>query len=128
MPVSTEANTEATQVASDSQEGRNSTSKRYPWMVDGCDLSEDCSMNKIRDSRGCGKTYFYDANRNETEWVLMRSAYMAIVGREASSIELEYGSGIEVPFKITKHKQYNLEGNVRVLSKMGQWHPEPCIL
>lgn len=97
--VNAKDNKEA-QVAPEIQEERNSTSKGYPWMIGGCDLSEDCSIENIQESRGCGKTYFYNAYRNETEWALMRSTSMAIVGPEASSIELEYGSGIEVPFKV----------------------------
>ncbi|CAJ1945166.1 unnamed protein product [Cylindrotheca closterium] len=42
--VNTEDSTEA-HVASDFLEGRNSSSNGHPWMVDGCDLSEDCSID-----------------------------------------------------------------------------------
>jgi len=72
----------------------------YPWRVNGCDLSENCTIDDIHDSRGCGETYNFDAARNQTEWVLMRSAYIGIVGSSQASLNLTYGSGIKVPYKV----------------------------
>ncbi|CAJ1945193.1 unnamed protein product [Cylindrotheca closterium] len=71
-----------------------------PWMVNGCDLSEDCTIDEIGFSRGCGETYHFDAKRNETEWVLMRSAYIAVVGPQQASMDLTFGSGFKVPFRV----------------------------
>ncbi|CAJ1945167.1 unnamed protein product [Cylindrotheca closterium] len=78
----------------------NSKEDGYPWMVKGCDLSEDCTLDDIEDSRECGEEYEFDAYRNETEWVLMRSAYIAVVGPQKATLKLTYGSGIKVPFRV----------------------------
>ncbi|KAL3927127.1 MAG: hypothetical protein SGBAC_013205 [Bacillariaceae sp.] len=72
----------------------------YPWMVKGCDLSEGCTLDNIEESRECGEDYDFDAYRNETEWVLMRSAYIAVVGPHNASLNLTYGSGIKVPYRV----------------------------
>jgi len=72
----------------------------YPWVVKGCDLSESCDLEDISESRQCGEAYEFTAFRNETEWALMRSAYIAAVGPQQATLNMTYGSGFKVPFKI----------------------------
>lgn len=70
------------------------------WAVNGCDLSENCAIMDIWASRNCGTVDEHHAVRNETEWVLMRSAYVAVVGPSHASIPLTFGSGVKVPYKV----------------------------
>ncbi|KAL3944262.1 MAG: hypothetical protein SGBAC_001656 [Bacillariaceae sp.] len=69
-----------------------------PTNATGCENAE-CMLGDIADMRDC-PNYKYSAILNETEWVLMRGAYIAIVGPRKATIELNYRSGMEVPFRV----------------------------
>ncbi|CAJ1945093.1 unnamed protein product [Cylindrotheca closterium] len=69
-----------------------------PTNASGCDEAE-CFLGDIADLRGC-PDYRYNAILNETEWVLMRSAYIAIVGPKKATVNLTYWSGMKVPFRV----------------------------
>lgn len=84
----------------ETSEQAKSSIEGSPWMVKGCDLSDSCNLDAIEDSRKCGDDYEFDAYRNETEWVLMRSAYLAVIGPHQASLNLTYGSGFKVPIKV----------------------------
>jgi hypothetical protein len=69
-----------------------------PWDINGCD-STHCDIPDIGISRNC-KNHSYTTIHNQTAWVHMRAAYVAIVGPNDASFNLTYGSGMKVPFKI----------------------------
>lgn len=69
-----------------------------PTNATGCEEAE-CYLGDIAEMRGC-PDYKYDAVLNETEWVLMRSAYIAIVGPRKATIKLHYRSGMKVEYRV----------------------------
>jgi hypothetical protein len=72
--------------------------RKDPWETNGCN-STHCDIRDIQSSRGC-KNHAYTTIHNQTTWVHMRAAYVAIVGPEDATLNLTYGSGMKVPFKI----------------------------
>jgi len=71
--------------------------KGVPKNASGCEEAE-CYMGDIADFR-CAD-YKYNSILNETEWTLMRSGYLGVVGPKKATIKLNYRSGMKVPFRV----------------------------
>lgn len=69
-----------------------------PWEVNGCDLSTECSLEDIGDSRNCDNAIFGNIP-NETSWKHMRAAALAVLDDEAD-FEMDSVPSIKVPYVI----------------------------